>query len=829
MKILAHFDHREQREQTLQEHSGNVAKYCEESCAAIGLASLGRLTGLLHDSGKGSSSFQNYLMQNDILRRGDIPHAFCGARYSYENWGLDGSLKGITAQFIAAAICSHHSGLPNVTGITGEDCLRQRAWPKREANYEEALQNYFAQSASKNELDMLFQEAVKEIEKLIAAVQQICKKLPAESQLDSMLFILGMVQRYLLSSLIDADRYDTYLFEANEQPPEKADLNLVWQKFSIRLEQYLKRFPSQTPIDQKRKEISEQCLSFSKNGAGVYRLSVPTGSGKTISSLRFALNCCVENSKCHIYYIAPYKSILEQNADEIRKAISNPDGSGTDSLVDSIVLEHHSDVVIENKDGKEENKDELKRYQLLTQRWECPMILTTSVQFLNTLFDGRSACVRRLHSLANSVIILDEAQAMPVKCTYLLNAALNFLAYVCNCSVVLCTATQPESEKLRMPVISGEPSQMTENMEETFAAFRRTRVVDKSAEGSKSADELADFTMERSSDCDNVLLILNTKSAAAGLYRAITARMEELPREERIPVYYLTTSLCPAHRMEKIQNIHDALAMKASHGNRLICISTQLIEAGVNLSFQCVIRSLAGLDSIAQAAGRCNRHGEADCRNVFIVKCGDENLSSLPDIAMAQQAAAHILENYKDNSAQFDNDLLSPKAVRRYYNYYFLLQQNQLGYPVGPKNDPELYASTTLFDLLSRNRLAAQACGEKHTALPQHPMHQAFETAGDLFEAIEKGGMDVIVPYGEGNNLITELNSYNGIGELAALLRKIQPFSVHLFDGEKKKLSEMGAIDFPPSTGVAVLREGFYDKNLGVQLRRGEMDLLLLG
>ena len=817
--ILAHIDQKTNRRQSLREHSRNVAEYCEKTCGKIGLSALGTLVGLLHDSGKGTMAFQRYLRDGNPSRRGKIPHSFCGARYCYENWGLDGTIQGLTAQLVADAVCGHHGGLPDVTGVTGDDSLRRRAWPEKEINYEEALQNYFTECSSPSELDSLFQRARQEVGRLGNLIRQICEKMPLEGRKKAFSFLLGMVQRYLLSCLIDADRYDTFLFEVNEKAPQPPDLCSLWQELSEKLENHLKTFPAQSPIDQQRREISGQCLAFSRNGGGIYRLSVPTGSGKTLSALRYALSCAKKNGKEHVFYVAPYKSILEQNASEIRNALCLDD---QDNFADPVLLEHHGDVVID--DDKDE---EVGRYGLLTQRWSSPIILTTTVQLLNTLFDGRTGCVRRMHSLANSVLILDEVQAIPVKCTFLLNAALDFLAYACSCAIVLCTATQPSSEEMDIPVIPGEPAQMTENLEETFAAFRRTQTVDKTAEGALSAEQLAEFAVSRLSCCENLLVILNTKAAAASLYRTLQARMEELPLKKRVPVYFLSTSLCPQHRMDLIQKIRGGLAGKAPGATRMICVSTQLIEAGVNLSFQCVIRSLAGLDSIAQAAGRCNRHGESISRDVFIVKCADENLSSLPDIQRAQEAAARVLDDFHINSAQFGNDLLSPKAVRRYYHYYYLLQERQLAYPVSGKDDPKLFAPTDLFDLLSENSLSVKSCMENHLSRPPHPMHQAFETAGGLFEAIEKGGLDVVVPYGKGEELIAKLCADPDIRELPRLLRQAQRFTVHLFDGERRKLSGLGAIHILPDIGAAVLRGEFYHPELGVQTRRGEMDTLI--
>ena len=815
--LLARRDCDTGREQTLAAHSRNAASLCGSSCRKIGLEHLGELTGLLHDGGKGSPDFQRYLQPDSTIPRGQIPHAFCGARYCYQEWGIDGTVKGLTAQLAAGAVCAHHSGLPDVTGVDAQDNLKKRAWPEKKVRYEEALENYFSKCTSRKELEGLFEESQREVGQICKKIRGLCNDIPRNSRKKAFYFQLGLVQRFLLSCLIDADRYDAYLFEAGCSAPPEPDLPALWDTLSKNLEQSLLAFPQKTPIDRKRHEISDQCFAFRHSAAGIFRLSVPTGSGKTMASLRYALNCAKENGKERIFYIAPYKSILDQNADDIRKALTVRDSG--------VILEHHSDVVAGN--DSESGKEEAARYELLTQRWDSPIILTTAVQFLNTLFDGRSACVRRMHSLADSVLILDEVQAMPVKCTSMLNAALDFLAYVCHCAVVLCTATQPNVEELPVPAVLGTPAQMTENLEETFAAFRRTRVVDKTGEGPLPADRLAQFALERLTSCDNLLMILNTKSAAKAVFRSLEERMELLPPERRVPVCCLTTSECPQHRIDFIEKIRGVLSDQTPGRNRLICVSTQLIEAGVNLSFQCVVRSFAGLDSAAQAAGRCNRHGESACRDVFLVRCADENLSRLPDIQKAQEAASHVLLDFHSDPAQFGGDPLSPEAMRRYYHYYFELQKTRLAYPAGEKDDPKLFSPTDLFDLLSVNSLAGKYCAEHSAPLPPHPMHQAFETAGGIFQAIERGGMDVIVPYGEGESLIEQLYSGPDLAQMPKLLRQAQRYCVHLFDGERIRLTELGAIDLLKEIGAAVLNKDFYSPELGVRMQRGEMETLL--
>ena len=812
--LLAHISPNCHREQTLVLHSKNVGRLCAGFCKRIGLESLGRLTGLLHDCGKATSAFQTYLRSGDNSMRGQIPHSFCGARYSWQEWGTGNVIKKLTAELASTAICAHHGGLPDVTGIDAEDNLHRRAWPEKQVCYEEALDSFF-QDISQKGLDELFEKAQKEVSCTCIKIRSICNSMPPAVKKQTFYFFLGLVQRYLLSCLLDADRYDAFLFEAAKEPEPEPDLPGLWNRLAINLEEHLQTLSSNTPINRIRHEISEQCFAFSHHGTGIFRLSVPTGSGKTMASLRYALNCAKQNDKERIFYIAPYKSILDQNAEEIRNALKIHD--------DAVLLEHHGDVVIDD-----DTAETAKRYRLLTQRWNSPIILTTAVQFLNTLFDGRSSCVRRMHSLANSVIILDEFQAFPVKCTDMLHAALDFLAYACNCTVVLCTATQPESEEIPVPIIAGKPFQMTTQLSEAFASFHRTRTVDKTSDGPLSGEQLADFVLARLTSCDNLLIIFNTKSAAKSVFRSLKARMEQFPPEERIPLFCLSTSQCARHRMDLIENIRNRLTDRTPGKNRMVCVSTQLIEAGVDLSFQCVVRSFAGLDSAAQAAGRCNRHGESDCRDVFLVRCAEENLSHLPDIRKAQEAAAHVLQDYRGNPKQFDCELLSPEAIRRYYHYYFNLQKVQLDYPVTEKDDPKLFAPTSLFDLLSTNSLARRYCAEHGTSLPPHPTHQAFATAGRIFQAIEGSGTDIIVPYGAGGHLIQQLCSKPNLAELPKLLRQAQHYSVHLLPYERSRLDELKAINVIEDIGVPVLKEGFYSTEFGVQIQRGEMNPLII-
>ena len=247
-------------------------------------------------------------------------------------------------------------------------------------------------------------------------------------------FFLGMYERTIMSLLVDADRTDTACFmEQRELPAPKSDemMQDIWGKCITYLEQYLKSMKSESRLDEYRRDISRKCMEAGEREERLYRLTVPTGAGKTLSSLRFGLYHARKYHKRHIIYVAPYQSIIDQNAEEIRRAIHN----------DEIVLEHHCNVI-------HDDERERIRYEILTENWDSPIIVTTAVQFLNTLFASGIGNIRRMYSILNSVIIFDEVQALPVKITKLFNLSVNFLTAFGKSTVVLCSATQPLFDEL---------------------------------------------------------------------------------------------------------------------------------------------------------------------------------------------------------------------------------------------------------------------------------------------------------------------------------------------------------------------------------------------
>ncbi|WP_455501050.1 CRISPR-associated helicase/endonuclease Cas3 [Gemmiger sp.] len=417
--------------------------------------------------------------------------------------------------------------------------------------------------------------------------------------------------------------------------------------------------------------------------------------------------------------------------------------------------------------------------------------------------------------LADSILLFDEIQSLPLCHTYLFNTAVNFLASVLGCTVVLCTATQPELDRVKYPLHYAEPMDIVPDFALRFNQFRRTNIVPVCPDGGFTASALADFVLNKQNENRSILVILNTRAAVDKVFSSLK---ESSPPDTTL--YCLTTHLCVQHRQDVIDTIKGRLADKTDTG-RIICVSTQLIEAGVDLSFDCVVRSMAGLPSVAQAAGRCNRHGEAACRPVYLVETELklENLDNLPDLREGRLATQRLLRKLPLNA-----DLLAPDSIRAYYRLYFQehAQTDRMGDPAvidGVERD--------LFDLLIVNRHAVLAYTERtKNAAPSLLLpRQAFGTAEKNFHALEDITTPVLVPYGEsGKKLVGSLLTAKYI--TAEQLRQAQPYAVGVTKQEYRRLEQYGAL-LPAAGGtVTVLQETNYDADKGVQTTPGPLSFL---
>ena len=783
-------------EQSVEEHLRNVSMLSKEYSSKISLEATGELIGILHDMGKGTDVFNSYihycsLNPKDKSLRGSINHSTAGAKLIYDKfYNTTDQYEKLTAQLISLAICSHHGGLIDCLDLEGRERFTDKMHTSREIHYDEALLN-FKDYFDMDRIDELFYKSKEEMKIVLGKINSI------DSSGVFGRFSIGVLEKYLFSCVVDADRYDASM----EGPglKQQIDRTPLWNELSDTIEEKISKYQKSSKIDKLRNEVSISCKRFAHRDTGIYQLSVPTGGGKTLSSLRYAIEHAKKFNKDRIFYIIPFTTILDQNAKEIKDILGRED----------IILEHHSNLVVDN---------EQEDYKLLTERWDSPIILTTMVQFLNTLFSGGTQGVRRMHNLANSVIVFDEIQAIPIKCINMFNSAINFLSYICNSTIVLCTATQPLLSTTQMPLKLSEYVNMIPDIQKGFKEIKRVNLVDSRIVGGYSTVSLKNFIIDKIGKLESVLVILNTKNSAKDLFKELKEENCNLSKEKQYCIFHLSTNMCPSHRMKILKQIKDKLGKQ-----KLICISTQLIEAGVNISFECVVRSLAGLDNIAQAAGRCNRHGERTCSDVYIVNVEEENVDKLTDIKEGQDCARRVLEEFRKDPNEFDNDLLSSKTMDRYYEYYYYTRRGEMNYTLKKPNSDK-----SMYDLLSLNTPGVNAFKGRNDLNTSLMLRQAFKTAGDCFEVIDQTTTGVIVPYEKGKENITNINGECSLSELKLYLKEAQQYSVNLFDIDIRKLDDAGGIVQLKNGGVFALKDGFYSGELGVIFDKQPMELLIV-
>lgn len=791
-QYLAHIRRDESAEQTIRSHLLRVGDLMAMYAAGLGLSSMAQLIGMLHDLGKCTRAFANYLEwcrehPGDYSQKGKVDHSTAGGQLLMRRYGNRGDAALLTVHIASLVIFSHHTGLMNYLGENGISDFLNRM--EKEDAPQVDLSYYYKTVISERELDALFEEAAHEFSALDARIMAY-----APEGSEAYHFAWGMVHKLLLSMLVDADRLDSAEFELGEQQTRLWDTASIWMDFSDKLEQKLAEFsipsePQAKKIAELRQKISEDCLRAAEELPGIYRLRVPTGGGKTLASMRFALRHAQKYHKKRIIVVIPYTSIIDQNVKEIRDVFR----------MDEAILEHHSNVIMED-DGEDTESMDTRR--ILTERWDVPVIFTTQVQFLNTLFDGGNTSLRRLHALRDSIIIFDEIQTLPVRCTYLFNAAMNFLKDFCGVTAVLCTATQPPLAQLDVPLEMSDHADLTSDVAEVFEGFRRVRIEDICKDGGISVDEIAAAIVRSVEEIGDVLCIVNLTAQARDLCKAVVEQTQTSERD--VCVVHLSTKMCPAHRKEILKEVREELKRHKDHPEqRLICISTQLIEAGVDVSFPVVYRALAGFSSIAQAAGRCNRHGELERGIVRLFALENENLSRLADIAQGRKIACDLL--YQSSA----DEILTPAAMDKYFRrFYKGRTARDMRFPTKSCN--------TIFDLLSANEAGFQKADERGEA-PELCYMQAFRDAGRAFEVIDSHTEAVLVPYGDGKELIVEFNDIQfDKQQIGKKMNAAQQHMVNLFSYELQKLAQLGGI-WRTESGVMALREEYYNEAFGVQ------------
>ncbi len=769
------------------EHNENVASIAYRLGLPYGMGNIARLTGMHHDDGKNTDEYKRYLKAaavGEAVKRGSVIHSTYGAVF-IDRLASNGNIYArLAAELARTAIMSHH-GLRDCITEDGKIacCDAERRIAASYAGVENIVNNYYGLESIRED----FQKASGEAE-------AICRKIDAFHQqypvCGSSNFYLAMYERLLTSILIDADRTDAAYFEDASsilEPPSADKLKDLWRLYAENCRRELEKYKQSkaySPLDEYRDEISSICAEYDGGESGIFRLVLPCGAGKTLSALRYSLGTAERYAKRHIFYVAPFNSILEQNADEIIKYAGDREA----------VLIHHSNVVISPDD-----KEDLKKYSLLTENWAySPIIATSAVQFLNTLFAGKTSNARRLSALGNSVIIIDEIQALPLKIMKLFNAAMNFLAYFCNSAIVLCSATQPPLEKLDDYKIL-RPKYIVDKTDKYDEAFGRVEIIPNIRGNGLTYEQAAEHIITQSNDVKSLLAIVNTRQAARYICKHVGDKLKNVAN---IRLFHLSANMCPAHRSAVISEMVERLSRKDETA-KTVCVSTTLIEAGVNVSFERALRSLAGLDGIIQSAGRCNRNREADKGIVEVIFIRDESISRMPYLLKAQEAAREVFFSLESNPQNYLGGALSKNAVDEYYaRFISKLNRNELSFPL--PNDPE----HTIIDLLTAGR--KNKC-KTNSAL----LKQAFREAGEAFSVIDdEGEIEVIVEYNsDAKEHIDRLLKSSSLKEQRAELRHLQQYSVRLRKHLLDSLS--GGVRFEEETGVFILSHDYYDETFG--------------
>ncbi|NOY73960.1 MAG: CRISPR-associated helicase Cas3' [Gammaproteobacteria bacterium] len=790
-KFIAH-RRKDGKEQSLDTHLAEVSGITARLAFKLGVPDAGTLIGLLHDMGKFSSDFQTYIGsatgkinpdEDDYVDfkglKGKIDHSSAGAQWVWENchkWGPQGQLVG---QILALCIASHHSGLIDCLKPEGENGFLDRMGkPDNKTHKNESLNSAPAHYIEK--LDLLLN---KEFIQNIWGQLKVISQAPNQSIRS---FNVGFFSRMLFSCLIDADRINSADFECPENKQHRDNVPVDWATPIKRLEQAISGFDGDKPIDELRRNISDTCRERAVDTQGIYTLTVPTGGGKTYASLRYALHHAQKHELDRIIYIIPFTSIIEQNAVAIRDVIE--DSSDTTPWV----LEQHSNL---------EPEQQSWHSKLVSENWDSPIVMTTMVQFLEVLFSGGTRGARKMHQLANTVLIFDEIQTLPINCTHLFCNALNYITNYCKTTALLCTATQPLLDQLKSPekgqLIIPPENELVGNVPKLFEDLNRVKLSNKVRPEGWTTEQIAALALDEFRAFGSCLIIVNTKAWAQQLYLEIQTSSDI----DKDSLFQLSTSLCPAHRKE----IFEKVKKRLKQDQPVLCISTQLIEAGVDVDFASVIRFLAGLDSIAQAAGRCNRNGLRKGSTVHVVNPDEEKIDLLKDIKIGRDKAQRVMNEGFDN-------LLAPDAIKQYFNYYFYDRAKEMSYPVSVKR---LGRDDDLLNLLSCNKL--NTVRNNNTLLLQ----QSFMTAGKVFKAIDSPTQAVIVPYGdEGKNLIADLGRVAkefDVKTYRELLKKAQKFSVNVFPNVWNRLQNENAVhEIQPDEDIYYLDEKYYSDEFGL-------------
>lgn len=700
--------------QTMAEHLNQTSRMAASFASAFNAADFGFICGLLHDIGKYSSEFQHRLRGSKLR----VDHSSAGAQLAYAHYPIAGKL-------LAYCIAGHHGGLQDHgTAATTEGTLISRL--------NNDVKDY---SAYKGDLN------------LAPFVSRDRLKMPIQPLGGNIGFSISFFVRMLYSCLVDADFLDTERYMSDITRPRGN--NTPINELSSAVDSFLKRFDASSPtkINLLRADILHQCQTKATQPTGLYSLTVPTGGGKTYSSLAFALRHAVHNNLNRVIYVIPYTSIIEQNAKVVR-----------DLLGDTSVLEHHSNYQYEDN-PTDDFRTVQEKLRLATENWDIPIVLTTNVQFFESLFSNKSSRCRKLHNIAKSVIIFDEAQMLPTN--YLVPCLLAVAELTKNygSTAVLCTATPPSIDELLPEGI--KPQEIIDNPRQLYMAFKKVNVV--------NFGKLDDVTLAAElGKWSQALCIVNTRKHALEIYKLL---------DDEANSFHLSTMMCPIHRQQTIADIKRRL----KNGEPCRVISTQLIEAGVDVDFPVVYRALAGIDSIVQSAGRCNREGKLEAGTVYVFEPSSEHAKIRGYLERTAGIATEVLRHHED--------AISLEAIDMYFRHLYSLEGKNL------------------------DKKGILGCFEEG----YKQLEFDFQEAARKFRLIESATVPIVIPYcSEAEKLIHQARFHPYPLSIA---RKLQPFTLSVYEHEFLGLLNNAAVETVNDSFIVLTdMERFYDTKTGLVL-----------
>jgi len=668
--------------QRLKDHLLETAALAEEFGGKFGVAALAHAAGLLHDIGKYSPEFQRRL-RGDSIR---VDHSTAGAQLAVQLYGQS------AGNILAYVVAGHHAGLPDFGSPQNASSLAAR------------LENRNLPDFSAFEIEMR------------SYLDKPLTRLPLTPSRRNPGFSFHLLIRMLYSCLVDADFLNTESFLNLEQHKLRGgydSLGLIEKRLDEFMDAKLKN-SSPSAVNRHRKAILDNCIKKANNAPGLFTLTVPTGGGKTLASLSFGVKHALRHGLDRIIYVIPYTTIIEQNAGVFREVA----GRGN-------VLEHHSNFQFTAQED-DNWAQEFQGLKLSAENWDAPLVATTNVQFFESLFAHKSSRCRKLHNIARSVIVLDEAQMLPTEYLKPCLLALRELVVNYGCSVVLCTATQPAiaaylPEGLEITELAPDPPRIYQDL-------KRVKVTDL---GERSDEQLTGEL----SNYQQVLCIVNTRGHALKIHE----KMKDSG------AYHLSARMCPLHRSQKFKAIKQAL----SNDEPCRVISTQLVEAGVDLDFPVVYRSICGLDSLAQAAGRCNREGHLAYGMVYSFR---PEKHGLPKgwLSKTAEVASMVMRGGQDP--------LDLEAVKKYFEMLYGIE--------GANLDKE--------DILHRVEERA-----KQLAFP-------FNEIADKFRIIDDNTVAIIIPYDDHCEKLIDSVRFRGV--TSGLARQLQPYTVQVYSYEYAEL-----------------------------------------